>query len=112
MDVRKYFQNINKDILMKILRKKVKDKKVENLLEKIVYSNPGKKAFRLETIHHKYSQTIYLNEVDQYIKQKLKVKYYFRYMDDSICLLKLKRQQMQSYERLEHFKGKIRLRIK
>lgn len=27
---------------------------------------------------------IYLNEVDQYIKHKLKVKYYFRYMDDSV----------------------------
>ena len=30
---------------------------------------------------------IYLNEVDQYIKHKLKVKYYFRYMDDSIILI-------------------------
>ena len=26
---------------------------------------------------------IYLNELDQYIKHKLKVKWYFRYMDDS-----------------------------
>ena len=26
---------------------------------------------------------IYLNELDQYVKHKLKCKYYYRYMDDS-----------------------------
>ena len=30
---------------------------------------------------------IYLNELDQYIKHKLKCKYYFRYMDDMVILL-------------------------
>ena len=91
MDVRKYFQNINKDILMKILRKKVKDKKVENLLEKIVYSNPGKKGIPIGNYTSQIFANIYLNEVDQYIKQKLKVKYYFRYMDDSILFVKTKK---------------------
>lgn len=30
---------------------------------------------------------IYLNELDQFIKHKLKCKYYFRYMDDMVILL-------------------------
>jgi len=33
---------------------------------------------------------IYLNEVDQYIKHELKVKYYFRYLDDSVLLIQTK----------------------
>ena len=35
---------------------------------------------------------IYLNEIDQYIKHKLGVKYYFRYMDDSVILHKDKQE--------------------
>ena len=44
MDIRKYFQNIDKDILMNILKRKVKEEKLVELLEKIVYSNSGKKG--------------------------------------------------------------------
>ena len=33
---------------------------------------------------------IYLNEMDQYVKRVLKIKYYVRYMDDFIFLLKTK----------------------
>ena len=35
---------------------------------------------------------IYLNEIDQYIKHKLGVKYYFRYMDDSVIFYKDKQE--------------------
>ncbi len=35
---------------------------------------------------------IYLNELDQYIKHKLHCKYYYRYMDDGIILIKTKEQ--------------------
>ena len=33
---------------------------------------------------------IYMNELDQYVKHSLKYKYYVRYMDDFILLLKIK----------------------
>ena len=46
---------------------------------------------------------IYLNELDQYIKHKLKVKYYFRYLDDEICLLQTKKQAKQVLEKVEYF---------
>ena len=87
MDIRKYFQNINKDILMNILRKKVKEEKLERLLEKIVYSNSGTKGIPIGNYTSQIFANIYLNEIDQYIKQKLKVKYYFRYMDDSVLFV-------------------------
>ncbi len=87
MDIRKYFQNINKDILMNILRKKVKEEKLNNLLEKIVYSNSGTKGIPIGNYTSQIFANIYLNEIDQYIKQKLKVKYYFRYMDDSVLFV-------------------------
>ena len=34
---------------------------------------------------------IYLNEIDQYAKHKLKCKFYFRYMDDIVILCQNKK---------------------
>ena len=39
MNIRKYFDNINKDILFKILKRKITDKKLIWLLKEIIYSN-------------------------------------------------------------------------
>lgn len=38
----KYFENINKDILYKILERKIKDENVVWLTKEIIYSNEGK----------------------------------------------------------------------
>ena len=44
MDIRKYFDNIDKDILYNIISKKVKDEKLLKVLEQIIYSTPGEKG--------------------------------------------------------------------
>ena len=44
MDVSKYFQNIDKSILINILKRKIKDKKLLNLMNKIIYSTKDKKG--------------------------------------------------------------------
>ena len=51
MDVRKYFQNINKDILYKILNKKILDNKLMWLLKEIIYSNEGKKGLAIRKLY-------------------------------------------------------------
>lgn len=38
MDVKKYFQSINKDVLLKILEKKIKDEKIMWLTREIIFS--------------------------------------------------------------------------
>ena len=46
---------------------------------------------------------IYLNEVDQYIKHKLKVKYYCRYLDDSVLMVKTKEEAKEILEKIKIF---------
>lgn len=103
MDVRKYFQNIDKDILMNILKRKVKEEKLLNLLEKIVYSNSGKKGIPIGNYTSQIFANIYLNELDQYVKHKLKVKYYFRYMDDALLFVKTKQEAINLLEEIRNF---------
>ena len=103
MDVTKYFQNIDKDILMKILSRKILDKDLLELSEEIIYSSEGKKSLPIGNYTSQIFANIYLNEVDQYIKQELKIKYYYRYMDDSIILVKTKEEAKKTLEKIKRF---------
>ena len=112
MDVRKYFQNINKDILMNILSRKVKDEKLYKLLEKIVYSNSGLKGLPIGNYTSQIFANIYLNEVDQYIKQELKVQQYFRYMDDFVLFTQTKSEAIEILSKIRIFlKEKLDLEL-
>ena len=103
MDVRKYFDNINKNILYEILSKKICDKKLLWLIKEIIYSNEGRRGLPIGNYTSQMFANIYLNEIDQYIKNELHCKYYFRYMDDSIILMKTKKQAKEVLEKIRIF---------
>ena len=92
MDVAKYFDNINKEILLNIIKRKIKDENILWLLNEILYAQSRNKGLEIGNYTSQMFANIYLNEIDQYIKHKLKIKYYYRYMDDSLILIKTKKE--------------------
>ena len=56
----------------------------------------------LGNLTSQFLANVYLNELDQFVKTNLKVKYYIRYVDDFVILHKQK-------ETLEFYKGEIDL---
>ena len=100
MDIAKYFASINKEKLFEIISRKIKDKDVLWLLREIIYSKKEKVGIPIGNLTSQVFANVYYNEADQYIKHKLKVKYYYRYMDDSIIL-------MESKEQIKEVKNKI-----
>lgn len=46
---------------------------------------------------------IYLNEVDQYIKHTLHIKYYSRYLDDSVLLVHTKEEAIYALNKIKEF---------
>lgn len=86
MDVTKYFQNIDKRILWDILKRKIKDKKLLWLTREILLSTEGMVGLPLGNYTSQMFANIYLNELDQYVKHKLKCQYYYRYMDDMVIM--------------------------
>lgn len=103
MDVAKYFQNINKDKLYNILKRKIKDEKLLWLTKEIIYSTEGEKGIPIGNYTSQVFANIYLNEIDQYIKHKLKVKYYYRYMDDSVLLVQTKIEAKELLKKIGKF---------
>ena len=106
LDIAKYFYRVDHEILIKILRRKIKDKQLVDLLTMIIKSEDTRFGLpvgvdpdlcdpsdRLETcgmpIGNLTSQmfaNLYLHELDLYAKHELKLHYYIRYMDDIIIL--------------------------
>ena len=102
-DVAKYFDNIDKDILLKILQRKIKDPKLLWLIKEILYAQKRKKGIEIGNYTSQIFANIYLNEVDQYIKHDLKIKFYARYLDDSILIVHTKEEAKYALEKIKKF---------
>ena len=106
-DIKHYFQEVNHDILISIIKRKIKDERVIWLIKKIIKNVPvgrvggeTEKGMPLGNLTSQFFANVYLNELDYFIKHELKVKYYIRYVDDFVIL-------HSSKEQLESWKNKI-----
>lgn len=88
MDIRKFFANIDHEILLNILRRDINDDSVQWLLENIIDSFETKQniGLPLGNLTSQLFVNIYMNKFDQFVKHHLKEKYYIRYADDFIIL--------------------------
>ncbi|MGL4672626.1 MAG: reverse transcriptase domain-containing protein [Cetobacterium sp.] len=84
-DVAKYFDSINHAVLINILESKIKCPDTLDLLRKIIDNGTGV-GIPIGNLTSQTFANIYLNELDKFVKHKLKIKYYIRYMDDFIIL--------------------------
>ena len=88
-DIRKFFASIDQKILLEILIKYIPDQDIIKLLSKIIYSFYSLKqgiGLPLGNLTSQLLVNIYMNEFDQFVKHKLKIKYYIRYADDFVIL--------------------------
>lgn len=86
MDVKKYFDNVDHQVLKRIIESKLKDKRLLQLINLIIDSVPGGKGIPIGNLTSQYFSNLYLSKLDYYIKHELKIKHYFRYMDDMVVL--------------------------
>jgi len=83
-DIRKFFASIDHQTLFAILERHISDQDILSLLREVVGSFP--KGLPLGNLTSQLLVNIYMNEFDQYVKHKLKAKYYVRYADDFVLL--------------------------
>lgn len=109
VDITKFYPSINNDLLMKDLEREIKDKKMLNIIGKIVYSTEGL------PIGNYTSQPLgnfTLSNFDHYAKEKLGLKYYVRYADDILVLAEdketLHKARIAFTERLAYYGLKVK----
>ena len=114
-DIRKFFANIDHEILYRILEQHTQDEKTLWLIRKIVgsfYSIVPGVGLPLGNLTSQLFVNIYMNEFDRFVKHILKVKYYIRYADDFVLLSHDKEVLRLAQERLSLFLcEKLRLEL-
>lgn len=86
-DIRKFFANIDHGILSKIIGQYIPNRDILWLLENIIKSfssNIQGVGLPLGNLTSQLLVNIYMNEFDQFVKHKLKARYYIRYADDFV----------------------------
>lgn len=106
-DISKYFQSVDHDILKSIIRRKISDGKLLELLDKIIDSVP--RGIPIGNLTSQLFANICLNEMDYFIKHELRVKCYIRYMDDFIILHESKQELHKIKAGIKFFLGKQNL---
>jgi len=98
-DIGKYFYSIRHDILKEKIRKFVADTDTLWLIDLIIDStdDPG---IPIGNQTSQWFAVLYLNDMDHFIKEKLGIKYYGRYMDDFYLI-------HESKEYLQYCRGEI-----
>ena len=88
-DIRKFFVSINQKILIDILDEYIPNRDILTLITKIVsgfHSTAVGVGLPLGNLTSQLFVNIFMNEFDQFMKHKVKAKYYIRYADDFVIL--------------------------
>jgi hypothetical protein len=86
IDVKKFYPNVNHDILKMLIRKKFKDRELLALLDRIIDSYPNEKGIPIGSYLSQFLANYYLTYFDHWLKEDRKIKYVIRYMDDIVIL--------------------------
>jgi len=88
-DIKKFFASINNEKLNEILSQRINDKSVLSVLKEVISSfdlKNNKTGLPLGNLTSQLFANVYMNEFDQFVKHKLKIRYYIRYADDFVIL--------------------------
>ena len=122
-DISKYFDSIDHDALLSLIEKRIKDQRVIWLIKEIINSCYIHKIYKnlfdfritgipIGNLTSQLFANIYLNELDQFVKHKLRMKYYIRYMDDFLILYSSKQKLHQIKQEIGIFlQKKLNLKL-
>lgn len=112
VDIKNFFVSIDKQILYELVIDRVPEKWLQKLIHQVIFNDPKKEAiiqsakWKFDTLPEykslwntpnsrglpignltsQFFSNVYLNKLDQFVKHKLKCRYYCRYVDDFIIM--------------------------
>jgi len=105
-DIKRYFDNVNHQILIEIVKEKITDEKILWLIQIILenhHTSINGKGMPLGNLTSQFFANVYLNKLDQYIKHDLKIRYYIRYVDDFVIMCDSKKELEMFDEKINTF---------
>lgn len=109
-DIKSFFDNINHERLKSILIDYL-DERTYNLYSYLIDCFGGENGLGLGSQISQVSAGIYLSELDHYLKDQLKIKFYGRYMDDGYVICKSKEELKLIHELIIQKLSDVKLNI-
>ena len=109
MDIKKFYPSINNGILKQKFKRKIKDPHCLWLIDIIIDSADG---LPIGNYTSQWFSNFFLEGLDHFIKEELRVKYYIRYVDDLVLLGPNKKKLHKVKRKIDDYLAKIKLRIK
>ncbi len=88
-DIRHYFETVDHEILLTLIRRKIKDQNIIWLIKTILENHKTQipnKGMPIGNLTSQFFANVYLDRLDQFVKHELRVKNYLRYVDDFVIL--------------------------
>lgn len=102
-DISKYFYSIRHDVLKALIREKITDPDVLWLVDLIIDSTEGNVGIPIGNQTSQLFALLYLDGLDHFVKEKLGIKYYGRYMDDFFLIHHDKAYLQECRKQIEAF---------
>ncbi len=110
LDIKKFYPNIDHQVMKDLLRRKFKDTDLLWLLDEIIDSAEG---LPIGNYLSQYFANFYLTYFDHWLKETKAVKYYFRYADDLVILSGSKEYLHQLMSEIrEYLSQNLKLEVK
>jgi len=129
IDISAFFMSLKKEILFDIIKRHTKNPDILWLAKIIIFQDPTKNFYYkgdpdlqqlipphkslfhipknqglpIGNLTSQFFANIYLNEIDQFIKHQLKIKYYLRYVDDLLLLSQDTKQLVEWKNKISNF---------
>ncbi len=87
-DIRKFFDSVDHRILFRLISTRINDNRLLSLIYDVIdsFHHTQGKGLPLGNVTSQLFANIYMNEFDQFVKHRLKAKYYIRYCDDFVIV--------------------------
>ena len=105
-DIRKFFASIDQGVMLEMIKSYIPDTDIVSLLYEIIssfYSTEKGKGLPLGNLTSQLFINIYMNKFDQFMKHKIKAKYYIRYADDFVILSDDKQSLVDMLPKIKDF---------
>lgn len=113
IDIRHFFESINKNILKQKLRKLIRDDRFYILIKSVIDYDFFSNGLPLGFYTSAWLANFYLMEFDYFIKQELKISHYMRYMDDMVLMDTNKSKLHRAFTKMQKYlANNLRLTIK
>lgn len=100
IDYSKYFDNVNHEVLLQLVKEQIKDRRLFALTKFYIHEF-GPVGLGLGSQVSQILAVFFPNKIDHFIKEKLRIRFYGRYMDDSYLLSDSKEELERALEEIK-----------